>query len=484
MRTLTIALGLVLLVSGCTSDPAPPPPWTPVKHPPAQQAQDRDEKAVLGTLVNIDPCKLAGNPAGARLRYPHLCLVDLPDGSDLHVGIDDRSTHADRYDLGTKEVDGARVDAIDERQSLLCTAEVPVSFRYAVTIAIRPATEGPKCGALDEWAGKVVAGLNKPGTVRHPKDRPDLSKEACGVLAAARGSGIDVSGGSRSTIDYCQAGVDGLGGASFSMLIEPGPPEGGWGKKWATVAGKDVYIDDNGCQWTWSQGQYAGADNRLMTIDFGECERAEMPSAKVKSLLTGMIKQLAKPPVPGTVDRLTYRPDEPTELNPGACVDHPDNFCEPFQPTPVPAGADQVNLAASTDPHVMCAATVAAVHAQFPGLRPVAENVGPPTCSYVEPSHAVQLEFQVQDGSVGSLEPTTSRKTTIAGHPGEYSEEHQENRPPRAEACVDTGKADPEGFGENYFWCVTATFRGAKPDLGGVAKLEPLLAATAVKGFG
>ncbi|TDQ04995.1 hypothetical protein EV186_101959 [Labedaea rhizosphaerae] len=483
MRALIVVLGLLSLVAGCTSDPAPPsaPPSAPVAHPPAPRVPDRDEKAVLGTLVNLDPCLLAGF-GDAHRRSPHMCIVDLPDHSSVHVTVADRYPRAGRFAGGKKEIGGATVDGISVLTSDLCRAEVPVSFDYAITIDLLPypSRRGCKANDIDKYAAKVVGNLRKLTTVQHPANRPDLSKEACTVLENAVATvGTKIAEGPsniRTTIDDCYAsGLYGGGMTIFSMLIEPGPPDGGWGTKWATVAGKTIYYKGDGdCRWTWSQGTYSGDHNRLMTLSVDDCKGTK---AQMTAVLGALIKELEKPQVPGTVARLTYRPDEPDEPNPGACVDYPQDECEPYQPTPLPAN---VTVAARTDGHVLCAATLDAVNARFPGMRPVTDQLG---CSYVRPDHAVQLDFRVWGNPSAALDPSVSRKVAVAGHPGVYAETRAERQPPQTSVCVDPGKQDPK-TSQPYYWCVVATFRvprntDGKADPSRQTELEPLMAEVA-----
>lgn len=484
MRALIVLLGLLALAAGCTSDPAPAPP-APIVHPPVPRVPDRDENAVLATVINLDPCLLVG-AKDAQRRRPHLCIVELPDHSSVHVSVDNRFPRAARFGSGTKVIDDAKVDGISAATPDLCRLEVPVSFDYAITIDVLAVPSNHKCKAGDgtEYAAKVIANLRDLQKVQHPANRPDLSKDACTVLdnalrtTATKADPDQVR--TRTNIDECYGGIPGLGtgAAAFSMLIEPGPPEGGWGTKWATIAGKSIYLGDDKCQWTWSEGTYSGDDNRLVTLSINQCTGTK---AQMTALVDALIKELGAPQVPGTVSPLTYRADEPDDPSPGACADYLGNGCDPYQPTPLPA---DVSAAAEADGYVLCAATVDAVNAKFPGmLALVVGSKQAPGCSYVRPDHAVQLDFGVFGSSSPIADPKLARKITVAGHPGEYSERRADGSPPTTTVCVDSGKQDPK-TSENYHWCVTATFRvprngSGKPDTAGQTELQPLMAEVA-----
>jgi hypothetical protein len=288
----------------------------------------------------------------------------------------------------------------------------------------------------------------------------------------------------RTDIDDCFLSVPSFtdGSVNFGMLIEPGPPEGGWGTKWATVRGKTIYVnqDSDGCRWTWSQGNYSGNDNRLMTLSADTCKHGDN---RVKQMLGSIITQLEKPQVPGTVPHLTYRPDEPDEPNPGACVDYPAETCDPYQPTPV---STDVSAGAMADPYVTCAATLDAVGAQFPGMRPVVDTSQQPGCSYVQADHALRLDFRVYGSPWSVLQEPSPRPITVAGHPATYAELRSNPQLPSTSICVETGKQNPKTSG-NYDWCVTAAFQAprnkpsGKPDTSVQTKLAPLMAAVAAK---
>lgn len=480
MRKPAVLLAVLALASACTSDPEP---WTPVPHPPAPRAPDRDEQAVLNTLVTLDPCALLGTPKARLSRRPHHCTATMDDGSAVQAAVNERTGHAGRFNLGSEEVGGAKVDAIMRSEPDLCSAEIPVSFDYAITVDLLGGGKDIRCDDLDQWVATVVTNLGRLDDVRHPADRPDLNKDACTVLAAAAAdfdskATLTNEKRTRLSIDECSADLTGIGPTSLSTVIKP--VDGA--KKWQNLDGKDVYADAKSCRWQWSEGKYAGDEDRVVDLDLDGCKPGSPPDNRVRQLVWSLIKEFGKPTVPGTIDRLTYRPDEPDEPNPGACADYPSDHCEPYQPTPIPGDAQQLTIAAETDPHVLCAATLEAVNAQFPGLRPVVNADVRPTCSYVQPSHAVELDIRALDAST-MLNHSTTRKLTIAGHPAEYSEQTGDRQEPRAAVCVDTGKQNAKRGGES-FWCGYASFQAAKLDPAAAAKLEPLMAAVATKHLG
>lgn len=495
---LLAVIGTALVLAACSSDPPPAPhQLPPVKHAPAQRIADpNDEKAVLATLDGINPCSLVDVPKGGRLRQrsPHLCLLDTAAGDSIHVELVPRAIHSFRWGKPAKVIAGATVDSIYDLGAGSCELQIPVSFRYAVSVfassvgSDRKPVAGAACTLAETYAGTVITKLRTPGKARHAAGRPDLSKDACGVLIAAFaqvGSTAQDNGMRAQTgLDTCGVKAGDIGDAVLSLLVEPGPPEGGWGTKWRTIGGKDVYLGDDGCQWTWSEGSFADDDNRLISLMINDCTSADEQLAP--KLVAAVVDGLGKPQPPATVSDLLYAPGEPTEPNPGACVDYQADQCEPAQQVAVPEGAGYLVEAALADQHVACAATVDAVRAQFPSLRPAVPQQAP-TCAFVSPDHALTLSLQLQQGDDDYIggEPDVQKPVTFAGHPGAYREHKlSKTSPAAASVCVDSGYARSDG-GETWFWCFKAVFStprdepGAKLDTSGAAKLVPMATAFA-----
>jgi hypothetical protein len=474
MRRFCVALGLLLVLAGCTSDPPPPSPTAvpkPAPHPAAPRAQDRDEKAVLDTLASLDPCALADKPAGGRsyLRQPHLCILDTKDYTGINVKAVERTTHSARYLLPSKQIGGAKVDTI-KKSDHGCSMEIPVSFRYAVEVLVLPRKSVAECDVMDGVAATVIKRLGNANKVRHPADRADLSKVSCEVLLGALADvGKDPQEkNDTNDLDRCYL----KGGMWLEQLVEPGPPDGGWGKPWTKVAGKQIYVSkDDECQWTWNEGPYSGADDRLIVLRQDSCHTGDVPADETKVLVNAVITGLEKPQQPVGISKLTYGPDEADEPNPGACADYAVDDCEPYQPTPVPAGAGPASLMARADQHVLCAATIDAVHAQLPALRPVVSGPAK-ACVFVEPDHAVELVFTVTSAG-GLVSGSGVTDINIKGRTGAYGEDTD---PATATLCVDAWRDEQRR--DDLSWCVTATFRSGKAN-GSI--LEPLMTAVVTK---
>ena len=476
MRVLVLVLAL-LLVAACTSDPAPTPPPptrtqrpTPAPHPPVPRAKDRD---VLATLAGLDLCALVKGE-NVTLWGPHRCTLATPASDAIQVSFGERTDRIERFARPVEVVAGAKVDAIDEKHGH-CSMELPVSFTYAVVFF------SDTCAGMDDVIATVVARLAAPGKVRHRADQPDMSKDACAVLAGALTDAAHPTPElHRVNLDVCSGDVPHLGKTTLEQYLQRAPPDGQFWTKWAVVAGKQVYKNSRGCRWEWSEGGYA--DGRDRTVILGIDCAPELPDDQAKKLLSAIMTRLGTAQSPVKATKLTYAPGEPDEPNPGACVDFQPDACEPFQPTPVPAGARPATVMAQADSHVLCAAAVDAVRGQFPQARPVVDTQQL-ACVFVQPDHAVELTVDVLTSNDSGYRPTTVRKLTVAGRSAEYREYADRAM---ASLCVDSGVPSQYGTG-TLLWCVTATFRAprntptAEPDLRAAARLEPLLAGLVAK---
>ena len=476
MRRLAVACGLLLALAGCTSDPAPPVTTTtarptPAPHRPAPRPQDRDEQAVLDTLTSVNPCALVDEPADGHrsLTEPHTCSLDTKDHVGVIVKFGERMPHAQRYLLAHKVIAGAKVDAIEDGDGA-CAMDIPVSFKYAVTLTVLPRKSPTACDTIDGLAATVIKRLGTVSKVRHPAEQPDLSKTSCDVLLGALTDAGETTKDrfDINDLDRCHL-QDGM---SLDRLVEPAD----WGKPWATVADKPIHVDESGkCQWTWSEGTYSGANDRLIVLEQDSCHTGDMPASKAKTLIDAVIKRLEAPQPAVKLAKLTYGAAEPTEPNLGACADYGDDVCEPYQPTPVPPGAGAATRMASVDPHVVCAASTDVVHGQFAMLRPVVTN---DSCVYVEPDHTLELRVKVSD--TDDVLPTagTPRHVVVKGLSGEYRE--GTDGPRTASLCVDSGQRGDDAHGHLY-WCLAGTFRSQA--LHG-SLLEPLMTALVADDFG
>lgn len=102
---------------------------------------------------------------------------------------------------------------------------------------------------------------------------------------------------------------------------------------------------------------------------------------------------------------------------------------------------------------------------------------------FVQPDHAVELTVDVLTSNETGYRPTTTRKLTVGGRPGEHREYADRSM---ASLCVDSGVAGQYGTGD-LLWCVVATFRAPRnaptvePDLAGGSRPAPLMTGIVAK---
>jgi hypothetical protein len=480
MRLLVCALGLLLLITGCSAavgDPTELAVPEPAKHAPAPRPQDRDEKAVLTALVNTNPCLLvdAEQQKASLLARPHECELSMSDG-DGQILFVARRVHEERYRFPAQVINGVRVDTVigHDRD---CSMDIPVSFHLAVRVSA--SSDHEPCAAATALATTVLGRVDRFAQAAHPDAMPDLKKRACSVLGAAitdagLGTATGVAIGMPDDLDGCAVDADAFKNVHLEFRIYPDPAEHGWTTV-DTIAGKTVYRRPGPCGWAWSEGKFADDNVRLVMLGANDC-----PSDLPKKLVPALVAQLAKPAVPSTADRLTIPANQPDEPNPGACVDYQLTACEPGQGVRLPEGAGPKTVAAVADPHVACALAAKAVTGQFPGMRPVVDTEKP-SCVFVEPTHAVVIEVKVTSGDSAVID-VAPKPVTIDGHHGSYREAGDPTW--RASVCVNSGfhtQDDPD----KWYWCMVASFSTSREhpyddvDMRGKAKLEPAMNAFA-----
>lgn len=376
--------------------------------------RDRDDRAVLAALREIDPCALlAAGPdvPGLALRRtgPHRCeLAAGPGDSRVAVELGESFEHVSRYHNHRLTVGG--VKAYSSGGSSSCKVRLPVSFRRAISFDVR-LWNGPEisvCPLAREFATAAVPVLDTArGT--GPLQRWD----ACSLLVAALGDeagGYDLSVGIVD-IDSCPARVRGsqekafdltldFGSAAYSasMASDGGPPPDGRPVR--------LVHSPHRCAAAWTVDGTVAPD-RVLLVTSRDCARTERLMRSVRTALTSPRQPIA-PQRP-----LPYRPDEPDSPQQGACVDYPtdDLSCRPYVEGPTPAG--RVDLRA--DPSTVCGIVVGPIGRQFPNLSPIVAN----DCVFVEPHHAVELTITAKPGAeLRSERYAHDQPVALANHPG------------------------------------------------------------------
>lgn len=474
MRLSGVIVAVVaVLVAGCSSDegapapssPSPPTaraaPTKPVPHEkPPPVPVDRDEFAVLATLAKLDPCKLVDTPGDAS--DPHGCEVEGKNGAYLQFG--SRSTKK-MIDRGTTTiVAGAKVDLLmpDDR----CHAEIPVSFKYAITVL--PKSDDKGCAAVLSFASQVVHHLAHPENARQPEVNAvnwDLCTAFAKALQANNMAADDVGEESGSSgRDGCRSGDYDTGLTLLSGYVDDkpatGPPQ--------TIEGKQVRADQGGCKLTWDQGAVSRGHHLLMVLYVHDC-------ATGKALTASVIKTLDSAPPSAEQHPLTYGADEPDMLATAGCRDYIGTGCTHYEAVaPPPRGAQPATQAVLADPSAACAMSVDALHAQFgKQLQPVIDGLEH-SCHLVGLTHELDVSFGVVRLPPGEPGPAIHGHATV-------STVASTDETTIHTVCLDPGYQDNS---TRYGWCVSEHPRptmdgGAKPDPKAEAGLAPALTVIA-----
>lgn len=430
-----------LLLAACSpSDPAQPttlPTPPTVTRPPAVVPQDRDPQAVLAALRQLDPCALVdparagvpGYPASLEpVPYsPHRCEVYRTYGDDeveviLGAPFDEES----RWNTAVVTIGG--VKAYRSAHTDSCDLHIPVSFQLTIHFWVRKGvhstSNGDMCAPATGFAEYAVTRLADPDNA--PSVLPMADRDACQVLTAALGANPD---GYRVAFNDSLNGIDACGGdiedperaaptLAARLVYNPDPAQ--QRDSIRTIGGRPVrvYEQPDYCHLTWSVGKVRTPErsrtDQQVELQAPDCR---MGKAMVLAAMTHM--QQPPPPVAAAPQRpITYRPDEPDLAVPGAYVAHTSindpRYCQPAVNVPVPSGSTEIITGATTDPHVVCAFSRAAITGHFgQDFSPIVTTGH--TCVFVEPTRAVEIQVRVDPDSRPQASPGT-RRATIAGH--------------------------------------------------------------------
>lgn len=417
MRHVLAVLLVATAMAGCTAhvSGASHAEYVPAKvhHVKADVPKDRDERAVLAALRPIDACALTGVNVRVRgigrftaksswQRGPHNCRLiseDLTSQIKVTIGVD--IERVERFLMRPATIAGAKAYFRSGGES--CTAAIPVSFRYAVTIRILEEDPRHPCADLSDPTRTVIRNLDRPPSV----DQPDVWSEwdACSVLRLA----MRQPGNGRNLQTDDQLGMARCVAPDYSVILRYSDP---LGQRSLSIAGRTVHIDEGErCILNWRAGAGRGGHAADIELSAPDCDSGKTVARKA-------IEALSRP-FPGQVPRqhpLTYRPDEPDVAAAGACADVPESpalrDCQPYQAVSVPHGGDRLILAANDDRNVLCALAADAVRTHIePTLKSATikqTDLHQDRCVFVEPTHAIQLWIWMDDAPI-------SPDTTIAG---------------------------------------------------------------------
>ncbi|RZS40813.1 hypothetical protein EV193_103127 [Herbihabitans rhizosphaerae] len=452
-RVGLLGVAVIIAAAGCgtitpgaplTQDLSPPR----VVHPKAEVPKDRDERAVMVALRQVDACALLDPAAAGSLGFtskvkpwaqgPHRCMITKKKGDDeVTVRAGDKIDHARKYDDALLTLSGAKAYRNTDATGDVCTVNVPVSFDVVVEFQARKgskSTSDDRCTLAETFAAAGMAKLANQDTVRTAA--PLSAWDPCALLNATFGTELDRFASrldSRSYgIDGCQSGrkrTDGSpASAEYELLLHyQSDPAAAPDVKIKAIGDRHVDVRDasdasGGCVAKWSAGpsgsQYPNLTDAVIEMRAPDCAKAETSAATVVELLKTT-------PQPGPVQRpLLYKAEEPDEAIPGACVHmrtYGPGSCEPYHEVTLPAEAKDVLKMSTADPNVGCAVGLEAVRRHFgPRMLPV---TGARSCQFVEPEHAVEVEVTVSADSdpnrdAGAPEVTNRRAVTVAGRPG------------------------------------------------------------------
>lgn len=437
-RFVMLGLGLAF-IAGCSSnEPSANNERLPkVTHAKAEAPKDRDEKAVMAALRQLDACalvdpaaKVAGFPADAmrRARSPHRCEILREDGADeVEVILGDLLDAQRRSTSELLTIGGVKAYRSASEDS--CFVDLPVSFRLAIKFYARKGSRSASsemCAPAKGFAQYAVGRLADPDRVKPGQNTPMAEWDACQILTAGLGDnpeGLKIAtNSSNSGVDSCGADKERPENASPAVRVELqyGRDPASETKYVRTVGGKPVrvYEESDYCNLAWSNGKVksgeAGRTDQVVEVQARDCKGGEAITTAAMSRLRDAPPTAAKPQRP-----LTYRPDEPDIALPGACADFAPvttaRPCEPYVEITVPSGSQDVLRAAEADPNVNCAIAKEAVARHFGDKFKPVTSMG--RCVFVEPTHSVELTIVAMPISI----EMGDKPQNVAGHPA-YTE--------------------------------------------------------------
>jgi hypothetical protein len=377
--------------------------------------RDRDDRAVVAGLGELDPCALlAAGPrvSGLELRRlgAHRCgLVNGQGQPQVEVELGEEWGHVQRYHSTRSTVGGfkAYVDGMTE-PNVFCWVRLPVSFRRVITfdVALWDRPDLPACQLAREFATTGVATL-----VTARGSGPLQGWNACTLMRLALGDeapGYTLAG---QSIDACGAKVLGSREKASDLALRFGPSDFLRGQAGPlTPERHPTRLSDRdaaGCTWGWTTDGTSALD-RVVVVDGRDCARVERLARSARTVLS-LPRQPVQPQRP-----LLYRPDDSDSAHDGACVDYPvdEGSCQPYAAGPTPPGTIEL----SNDASALCGSTVGPAGKHFPGLSPI---VAYNTCVFVEPGHKIQLKITTEPPTQLQPDPYSHEEPmTLDGHPG------------------------------------------------------------------
>lgn len=409
----------VLVLAGCSAEGPPPSdePLPKVVYPKAAVPKDRDERAVLAALRQVDACAFV-DPAPEvvpgfapdrkpRASGPFTCAIE-GDAGTVQVKIA-KFDDEDRYRLPLRLVGGAKAYVRTTIGGTTCTVSLPVSFSLAIQVSTFTEPPADPCAGPLGFAQVAVTSLANPDVTA-----VTASWDACTVLTLAAGGGKFAPG--LFGIEDCVATGE---GPSLHFGY-------GWSPERNTtfdmVGGKRAAITDGtalgpACSVSWRHGSArstypAGSPELWASVNVVDCARAKALAEQVMTVIA------APPPADVAPQRpVLYGSGEADVPAPGACAywTKPEN-CQPYVDVPVPAGAREIVRGADADLNVDCALAREAVAKNFgEQLKPV--TVADLGCEFIEPTRLFRISVSTNPTPLRKPDDD-ERETTIAGHPG------------------------------------------------------------------
>jgi hypothetical protein len=392
-------------------------------HPKAKLAQDRDEKAVVAAMRQLDGCKLLSGYLQAHagsVAIPngaHSCLLAskadwTPLDPSMTLAVGEKLDHTDKLMMKPVAVDGVKAYVIDQSRDdrSSCKLTIPVSFELGVSVRETVDGKVDTCGDVQNVAKSVVAGLRAPDqNVLDPAKLPFATWDGCtfarGLLAT------------QTSYDYVPNGYDDpFSGCHGTKKLSPGeyPEDNGVTlsvdyERWDTVgregaqqiSGKAATVavfGAGGCQVRWNQGPSGTGNEWLGDVVFelvseNSCDVVKQGATKAIALAAQPAP--ADPAKP--VRPLVYTTAEPDDAFAGACADFSSatgDDCQPYQAVPIPQTVQERTAQPAKDTNTLCAMFNDQVKAAFgPTLSPLTWLQH---CFYVEPTHGVEIGIDLQ----------------------------------------------------------------------------------------
>lgn len=334
IRSVAAGCAIALVVTGCTSTTPPPPSTT--QRPTEERLKDRDERAVLTALRQLDMCALVdaawnatpGLPTDVELsaESPFACSAALTSTEKITAKVTPRS-YGKSEDLPVRVLGGAKT-YVDEKD--LCRIYMPVSFGLAIEFEGPRLIETPghssKCVMMTATALAASAAtiLAKPDTVL-----AEPMWDTCSALITALGTTAEEYDIDRyaNLLDVC----DGFSSPSIALSLNdlntPPIPDDAMAE---TIAGTQVYTHtrDGVCFVYWLQGP---ADSRFARESDYEAYFATSDCAQSRTIAERVINVLKQPPPTDVAPQrpILYAPDEPDNPNPASCKPVPPSVAPP-----------------------------------------------------------------------------------------------------------------------------------------------------------